>query len=125
MELSLDYALQCSPDHPWVTEHPEWFHHRPDGSIAYAENPPKVYQDIYPINFWPATEADRVALWEACKEIVEYWISQGVTDLPSRQSPHQAGRLLGMADRRRRGGSSRGAVALRGVHPPQGHGPPG
>ncbi len=79
MELSLDYALQCSPDHPWVAEHPEWFHHRPDGSIAYAENPPKVYQDIVPINFWPATEADRVALWEACKEIVEYWISQGVT----------------------------------------------
>ena len=54
MEVALDYALQCSPDHPWVTEHPEWFHHRPDGSIAYAENPPKIYQDIYPINFWPA-----------------------------------------------------------------------
>src|SRR5205085_224325 len=53
MEVSLDYALQCSPDHPWVTEHPEWFHHRPDGSIRYAENPPKKYQDIYPINFWP------------------------------------------------------------------------
>jgi len=79
MELALDYALQCSPDHPWVTEHPEWFHHRPDGSIACAENPPKVYQDIYPINFWPAAEADRVALWEACKEILDYWIGHGVT----------------------------------------------
>ena len=78
MELALDYALQCSPDHPWVTEHPEWFHHRPDGSIAYAENPPKVYQDIDPINFWPAAESDRVALWEACREIMRYWISQGV-----------------------------------------------
>jgi starch synthase (maltosyl-transferring) len=78
MELALDYALQCSPDHPWVREHPEWFHHRPDGSIAYAENPPKVYQDIVPINFWPPTEADRVALWEACKEILDYWIAHDV-----------------------------------------------
>jgi starch synthase (maltosyl-transferring) len=78
MELALDYALQCSPDHPWVRDHPEWFHHRPDGSIAYAENPPKVYQDIVPINFWPASEADRVALWNACKEILDYWINHGV-----------------------------------------------
>jgi starch synthase (maltosyl-transferring) len=78
MELALDYALQCSPDHPWVHEHPEWFFHRPDGSIAYAENPPKKYQDIYPINFWPSAEADRVALWEACKGILDYWISHGV-----------------------------------------------
>ncbi len=78
MEVALDYALQCSPDHPWVTEHPEWFHRRPDGSIAHAENPPKVYQDIVPINFWPASESDRIALWEACREIMRYWISQGV-----------------------------------------------
>jgi starch synthase (maltosyl-transferring) len=78
MELALDYALQCSPDHPWVGEHPEWFHHRPDGSIAYAENPPKVYQDIVPMNFWPAAESDRVALWEACKGILDYWIGAGV-----------------------------------------------
>ncbi len=78
MELALDYALQCSPDHPWVGEHPEWFHHRPDGSIACAENPPKIYQDIYPINFWPDREADRVALWNACRDIFEHWISFGV-----------------------------------------------
>jgi starch synthase (maltosyl-transferring) len=78
MELALDYALQCSPDHPWVTDHPEWFHRRPDGTIAHAENPPKVYQDIVPINFWPATEPDRIALWEACREIMRYWIAQGV-----------------------------------------------
>jgi starch synthase (maltosyl-transferring) len=70
--------LQCSPDHPWVREHPEWFHHRPDGSIAYAENPPKKYQDIYPINFWPDSEADRVALWTACRDILEFWIARGV-----------------------------------------------
>jgi len=78
MEVALDYALQCSPDHPWVHEHPEWFHHRPDGSIRYAENPPKKYQDIYPLNFWPTQEADRRALWEACKGIVDFWIAKGV-----------------------------------------------
>ena len=78
MELAMDYALNCSPDHPWVSEHPEWFHHRPDGTIAYAENPPKKYQDIYPLNFWPAAEADRVALWQACKEIIDFWSDRGV-----------------------------------------------
>jgi starch synthase (maltosyl-transferring) len=79
MEIALDYALQCSPDHPWVTEHPEWFFHRPDGSIAFAENPPKKYQDIYPLNFWPAADADRQALWDACKGILDYWLQQGVS----------------------------------------------
>jgi starch synthase (maltosyl-transferring) len=78
MEVALDYALQCSPDHPWVTEHPEWFHHRPDGSIKYAENPPKKYQDIYPINFWPEKDKDRQALWQACKDILDFWIGHGV-----------------------------------------------
>ena len=78
MEISLDYALQCSPDHPWVTEHPEWFHRRPDGSIKFAENPPKKYQDIYPINFWPAKDEDRAALWQACREILEFWIDKGI-----------------------------------------------
>jgi starch synthase (maltosyl-transferring) len=78
LEVALDYALQCSPDHPWVHEHPEWFHHRADGSIAYAENPPKKYQDIYPLNFWPDKDSDRKALWEACKEIFDYWIDHGV-----------------------------------------------
>jgi starch synthase (maltosyl-transferring) len=75
LEIALDYALQCSPDHPWVKEHPEWFFIRPDGTIKYAENPPKKYQDIYPINFWCD---DRAALWEACKEILEFWIDCGV-----------------------------------------------
>ncbi|MEA2826071.1 MAG: hypothetical protein QOG43_510 [Actinomycetota bacterium] len=84
MEIALDYALQCSPDHPWVKEHPAWFHHRPDGSIKYAENPPKKYQDIYPINFWPEgpdgpnDNREQVALWQACKDIVDYWIGHGV-----------------------------------------------
>ena len=75
MEVALDYALQCSPDHPWVREHPEWFFIRPDGTIKYAENPPKKYEDIYPINFWCD---QREALWDACREIFLFWIAQGV-----------------------------------------------
>ncbi|HKY75011.1 MAG TPA: maltotransferase domain-containing protein, partial [Acidimicrobiia bacterium] len=78
MEVALDYALQCSPEHPWVSEHPEWFHHRPDGTIKYAENPPKKYQDIYPINMWPADDTDRQALWDACKEVLDFWIGHGI-----------------------------------------------
>ena len=75
LEVALDYALQCAPDHPWATEHPDWFHIRTDGSIRYAENPPKKYQDIYPINFWCK---DREALWNACRDIVLFWIGHGV-----------------------------------------------
>jgi starch synthase (maltosyl-transferring) len=75
MEVALDLAIQCSPDHPYVRDHPEWFYHRPDGSIRYAENPPKKYQDIYPINFYCD---DRQALWEELKSIVEFWIDHGV-----------------------------------------------
>ena len=75
IEVAIDLALQCSPDHPWVTEHPDWFTARADGSIAYAENPPKKYQDIYPINF----DRDPVGLREEILRIVRYWISVGVT----------------------------------------------
>ena len=75
MEVCIDFAIQCSPDHPWVTEHPEWFHHRPDGSIKYAENPPKKYQDIYPINF---ESSEWAALWTELKRVIEFWISHGV-----------------------------------------------
>lgn len=78
LEVALDYALQCSPDHPWVAEHPEWFRRRSDGTIRYAENPPKRYQDIFPLEFWPADDADRVALWQACYGILEFWIERGV-----------------------------------------------
>ncbi|MFE4372819.1 alpha-1,4-glucan--maltose-1-phosphate maltosyltransferase [Streptomyces sp. NPDC056835] len=74
LEVALDFALQCSPDHPWVTKHPEWFHHRADGSIAYAENPPKKYQDIYPIAF----DSDlRGLVRETCR-ILRYWMAHGV-----------------------------------------------
>jgi starch synthase (maltosyl-transferring) len=75
LEIALDFAIQCSPDHPWVREHPEWFYRRPDGTIKYAENPPKKYQDIYPINF--ASPA-WTALWDALLGVVRFWIDQGV-----------------------------------------------
>ena len=75
MEVALDFAIQCSPDHPWVTQHPEWFHHRPDGTIQYAENPPKKYQDVYHVNF-DTDNADE--LWTELKKVVDYWINHGV-----------------------------------------------
>ncbi len=75
MEVALDYALQCSRDHPWVKEHPEWFHRRPDGSIRPAENPPKRYDDIYPLDF---NCQDWRGLWEACYGILDHWAGQGV-----------------------------------------------
>jgi len=75
LEVALDYTLQCSPDHPWVTEHPDWFDHRPDGSIRPAENPPKRYDDVFPLDF---ACADWQGLWQACYEILEFWIAQGV-----------------------------------------------
>ncbi len=74
--IALDMAFQCSPDHPWVTEHPQWFRHRPDGTIQYAENPPKKYQDIYPLYF---ESDDWRALWEALRDVVLFWIGHGVT----------------------------------------------
>jgi starch synthase (maltosyl-transferring) len=75
LEVALDYALQCSPDHPWVREHPEWFHRRADGTIRHAENPPKKYQDILPLDFWcPA----RDTLWQACLDLLLFWIARGV-----------------------------------------------
>ena len=76
IEVALDLALQCSPDHPWVTEHPDWFKHRPDGSVRYAENPPKKYEDIYPLDF--ETE-DWQALWDEVERVVRHWIAQGVS----------------------------------------------
>ncbi|MFE0453149.1 alpha-1,4-glucan--maltose-1-phosphate maltosyltransferase [Streptomyces sp. NPDC058914] len=74
LEIALDFALQCSPDHPWVQKHPEWFHHRPDGTIAYAENPPKKYQDIYPIAF----DADMDGLVAETVRVLRHWMSYGV-----------------------------------------------
>ena len=75
LEIALDIAFQCSPDHPYVREHPEWFRHRPDGSIKYAENPPKKYQDIYPFDF---ECEDWRGLWEELKSVVLFWVERGV-----------------------------------------------
>jgi starch synthase (maltosyl-transferring) len=75
LELVLDFAIQVSPDHPWVKEHPEWFYHRPDGTIKYAENPPKKYEDIYPLNF---RSPDWKALWAAWRDIVLLWAERGI-----------------------------------------------
>ena len=76
IDIALDLAFQCAPDHPYVKEHPEWFRQRPDGSIQYAENPPKKYQDIYPFFF----ETDQwKALWEELKQVIFFWIDAGVT----------------------------------------------
>ena len=75
LEVALDFALQASPDHPWVAEHPEWFTTRLDGTIAYAENPPKKYQDIYPINF----DNDPVGIYHECLRLIRFWIDRGVT----------------------------------------------
>jgi starch synthase (maltosyl-transferring) len=74
MEIAIDLALQCAPDHPWVTEHPEWFTTKPDGTIAYAENPPKKYQDIYPLNF----DNDPKGIYAECLRVVRHWMAAGV-----------------------------------------------
>ena len=75
LELAMDIAFQCSPDHPWVKEHPAWFNTRPDGSIQYAENPPKKYQDIYPLNF---ESSEWRGLWDELQSVFEFWIKRGV-----------------------------------------------
>ena len=74
LEVALDFALQCSPDHPWVTEHPEWFTTRADGTIAYAENPPKKYQDIYPLNF----DNDPEGIYHEIRRVLRHWLAHGV-----------------------------------------------
>ena len=75
MEVALDFAINCSPDHPYVKEHPEWFYHRPDGTIKYAENPPKKYEDVYPLNFH---NPNWRALWEEMKSVILFWVNHDV-----------------------------------------------
>jgi starch synthase (maltosyl-transferring) len=74
-EICIDLAIQCSPDHPWLKQHPEWFYRRPDGTLKYAENPPKRYQDIYNVNFGGE---DWRGLWEALRDVVRLWVERGV-----------------------------------------------
>ncbi len=75
IDVALDFAIQCSPDHPWLDEHPEWFHRRPDGTLKYAENPPKRYQDIYNVNF---DSEDWESLWLNLRQVVDFWVDRGV-----------------------------------------------
>ena len=116
MEVALDYALQCSPDHPWVKEHPDWFFIRADGSIKYAENPPKKYQDIYPLNFWCA---DRDGLWRACRDVLLFWIEHGVktfrVDNPHTKPPAFWEWMIRDIQAR----APRRDLFRRGVYPPQ------
>jgi starch synthase (maltosyl-transferring) len=95
LEVALDFALQASPDHPWVTEHPEWFTTRADGSIAYAENPPKKYQDIYPLNF----DNDPEGIYAEIKRVLKHWMAHGVrifrVDNPHTKPVNFWQRLLG------------------------------
>jgi starch synthase (maltosyl-transferring) len=111
LEIALDLAFQCAPDHPYVQAHPTWFKHRPDGSIQYAENPPKKYQDIYPFDF---ESDDWRELWDELKSVVDFWIAQGVrifrVDNPHTKSFAFWEWLIGEVQR---------------VHPPQGDAAPG
>ncbi|MFK0151469.1 maltotransferase domain-containing protein [Streptomyces sp. NPDC090499] len=94
LEVAIDFALQCSPDHPWVTGHPEWFHHRADGSVAYAENPPKTYEDIHPLDF----DTDFEGLYAEALRVLRHWTDQGVrifrVDNPHTKPVHFWERLI-------------------------------
>ena len=114
LEVALDLALQCAPDHPWVTSNPEWFTTRADGTIAYAENPPKKYQDIYPLNF----DNDPAGISAEVLRVVQHWMSHGVrifrVDNPHTKPVAFWEWLL----REVRQDRPRRAVPVRGVHPP-------
>ena len=116
LEVALDFAIQCSPDHPWVREHPEWFFHRPDGTIKYAENPPKKYQDIYPVNFYGEDPPAALEGDAAARRVLDRPRRHA---LPRGQPPHQAGAVLGVADPRGADGAPRGRLPGRGVHAAQ------
>ena len=114
LEVALDIAYQCAPDHPYVRSHPEWFRHRPDGTIQYAENPPKKYEDIYPFDF----ECDDWrALWQRARVGAPVLGRRGRADLPRRQPAHQEPRVLGVGDRRGEARLPRRDLPRRGVHP--------
>ena len=112
LEVALDFALQAAPDHPWATEHPEWFTTRADGTIAYAENPPKKYQDIYPINF----DNDPEGIYAESERLRPAVDVPRRAHLPRRQPAHQAGGVLGVAARPDPRDRPRRAVPGRGVH---------
>ena len=116
IEIALDFAIQCSADHPWLNEHPEWFHRRPDGTLKYAENPPKSYQDIYNVDF---DCADWRALWHALRDVVLFWVDHGVrifrVDNPHTKPVAFWEWLIDEVRAQR----SRRHLPRRGVHPPR------
>ena len=115
MEMAMDIAIQASPDHPYVTAHPGWFRHSPDGSIKYAENPPKKYQDIYPIDFGGEDAGARASCGTSGSGSSRS--GSGVaSDLPRRQPAHQADPVLGLADRRDPGQAPGRHLPVGGVH---------
>ena len=113
IELALDFAIQTSPDHPWLREHPEWFHRRPDGTLKYAENPPKRYQDIHNVD-WD-TDRARGAL-ECAQGRRARLVRPRDPRLPGRQPAHEADAVLGVADRRGARRLPGGDLPGRGVH---------
>ena len=117
IEVALDIAVQCSPDHPWLQQHPDWFRRRPDGTMRYAENPPKKYEDIVNPDF---ANDDAGSLWNALRDVLLFWVEQGVQDLPGRQSAHQAVPILGMGDPRGAAAPSRRDLPGGSFHPAEG-----
>jgi starch synthase (maltosyl-transferring) len=106
-----------APDHPWIKEHPEWFDWRPDGTIKFAENPPKKYEDIVNVHFYREALP---ALWYALRDVVLFWVGQGREDLPRRQPAHQAVPVLGVADPRGQRPAPGRDLPGRGLHPAEG-----
>ncbi len=115
VEIALDFAIQCSPDHPWLVEHPEWFERRPDGTLKYAENPPKRYQDIYNVD-WDTSDREG-ALGGAARDRPRV-VSTRCPLLPGRQPTHEADPVLGVVDRRSPRGVSGRDLPRGGVHAP-------
>ncbi len=117
IDMALDIAFQCAPDHPYVKEHREWFRERPDGTVQYAENPPKKYQDIYPFNFETARSQE---LWAELKSVIRLLDRAGRSRLSSGQPSYQTVRVLGMGHRRGEEGASGNYFPLGGVHSTEG-----
>ena len=115
IELALDFAIQCSPDHPWLRDHRDWFAWRPDGSVKYAENPPKTYEDIVNVDFYARWRHPRTLAGFAQRRAVLG--RPGRPHIPRRQSAHQAAALLGVDDRRYPRPSSGHDLPGRGLHP--------
>ena len=123
IEMALDFAIQCAPDHPWLSEHPDWFDWRPDGSLRYAENPPKKYEDIVNVDFY--TEGRAAGSMDRAARRGAVLGRPGHPHFPCRQSAHQALSVLGMADRRHSCAPSGRDLSRRSLYPAKNHVPSG